>query len=51
VWLTSVPRRWQPAQHEFDHLDGVLFVDHLSRLKRDFLLRKFRKSRREKDTD
>ncbi len=35
------------AQHEIDHLDGILFIDHLSRLKRDFLIRKFRKARRE----
>jgi peptide deformylase len=30
-------------QHEIDHLNGVLFVDHLSTLKRDMLLRKVRK--------
>lgn len=30
-------------QHEIDHLDGVLFVDHLSTLKRDMLLRKLKK--------
>jgi peptide deformylase len=35
------------AQHEIDHLDGVLFIDHLSRLKRDVLVRKFRKARRD----
>lgn len=34
------------VQHEIDHLDGVLFIDHLSRLKRDFLIRKYRKARR-----
>lgn len=34
-------------QHEMDHLDGVLFIDHLSRLKRDMLLRKLAKMRRE----
>jgi peptide deformylase len=39
------------AQHELDHLDGVLFVDHLSRLKRDFLIRKYRKLRREEDAE
>ena len=33
-------------QHEIDHLDGVLFVDHLSRMKRDMILRKFDKRRR-----
>jgi peptide deformylase len=35
-------------QHEIDHLEGVLFIDHLSRLKRDMLLRKLAKARREK---
>ena len=34
-------------QHEMDHLDGVLFIDHLSRLKRDMLLRKLAKQRKE----
>lgn len=35
-------------QHEMDHLEGVLFVDHLSRLKRDMLLKKLEKARRQK---
>jgi peptide deformylase len=35
------------AQHEIDHLNGVLFIDRLSRLKRDVLVRKFRKARRD----
>src|SRR5579871_5007913 len=30
-------------QHEIDHLDGILFIDRLSRLKRDFVLRKIKK--------
>jgi peptide deformylase len=30
-------------QHELDHLDGVLFVDHISALKRNMLLRKLAK--------
>jgi peptide deformylase len=30
-------------QHEIDHLDGVLFIDRLSPLKRNMLLRKYRK--------
>jgi peptide deformylase len=30
-------------QHEIDHLDGILFVDHLSPLKRDLFQRKYRK--------
>jgi peptide deformylase len=36
-------------QHEIDHLNGVLFIDHISKLKRDMVLRKFRKMAREKD--
>lgn len=35
-------------QHEIDHLDGVLFIDHISKLKRDIVLRKFKKLAREK---
>ena len=31
-------------QHEIDHLNGVLFIDHISRLKRDRIMRKFRKN-------
>ena len=34
-------------QHEMDHLNGVLFIDHLSRLKRDMILRKLAKLRKE----
>ena len=30
-------------QHEIDHLNGVLFIDHISRLKRDRVVRKFKK--------
>jgi peptide deformylase len=30
-------------QHELDHLDGVLYIDYLSRLKRDRVLKKFQK--------
>ena len=30
-------------QHEIDHLDGILFIDRLSPLKRNMLLRKYRK--------
>ena len=33
-------------QHEMDHLNGVLFFDHLSRLKRDMLLKKLAKARK-----
>ncbi len=35
-------------QHEIDHLNGVLFVDHLSALKRNMLLRKLAKEQKEK---
>ncbi|MBI1361622.1 MAG: peptide deformylase [Alphaproteobacteria bacterium] len=33
-------------QHEMDHLDGTLFIDHLSRLKRQFAINKVKKARR-----
>ena len=33
-------------QHEMDHLEGVLFIDHLSRLKRDMILKKLAKARK-----
>ncbi len=33
-------------QHEIDHLNGVLFVDHLSKLKRDRVIKKFAKAAR-----
>ena len=35
-------------QHEMDHLDGILFVDHISSLKRGIILRKLAKSKRAK---
>ena len=31
------------VQHEIDHLDGVLFIDHISKLKRDMVVKKFTK--------
>jgi peptide deformylase len=31
-------------QHEIDHLNGVLFIDHLSKLKRDRVIKKFTKA-------
>jgi peptide deformylase len=34
-------------QHEMDHLDGILFIDHLSRLKREMILKKLAKQRKE----
>jgi peptide deformylase len=37
-------------QHEMDHLEGVLFIDHLSRLKRSIALRKLQKAKRLQQT-
>ncbi len=34
-------------QHEYDHLDGILFVDHISVLRRGIILRKMRKTKRQ----
>lgn len=36
-------------QHEIDHLDGVLFIDHLSKLKRDRCIKKFAKQAKERE--
>lgn len=36
-------------QHEIDHLNGVLFIDHLSKLKRDRILKGLKKAKREAD--
>jgi peptide deformylase len=33
-------------QHEMDHLDGILFIDHLTSLKRNMILRKLLKARK-----
>jgi peptide deformylase len=38
-------------QHELDHLDGVLFVDHISALKRNMLLRKLAKELKGRQRD
>ena len=37
------------VQHEIDHLNGILFVDHISRIKRDMILRKVKKQLRENE--
>jgi peptide deformylase len=42
--LTDLTAR--AVQHEIDHLDGVLFLDHLSPLKRHMLLKKWKKMRK-----
>src|SRR6516165_10093964 len=39
IWSTLV-------QHEIDHLNGVLFIEYLSRLKRDMIVKKFTKQKR-----
>ncbi|HEY4987467.1 MAG TPA: peptide deformylase [Bradyrhizobium sp.] len=36
-------------QHEMDHLEGILFIDHLSKLKRSMALRKLQKAKRLRD--
>lgn len=41
--------RARAIQHEMDHLDGVLFIDHLSPLKRRLLLNKWRRLRKGKE--
>ncbi len=38
-------------QHEIDHLDGILFVDHISALKRNMILRKLLKARKAKSSE
>lgn len=39
------------VQHELDHLNGVLFIDHLSRLKRERIIKKFAKAARREQQD
>jgi peptide deformylase len=39
------------VQHEIDHLNGVLFIDHLSKLKRDRVVTKFKKAARREVKD
>src|SRR6185312_11499983 len=39
------------VQHEIDHLDGILFIDHISSLKRSMILRKLLKARKEKERE
>jgi len=39
----------QCIQHEIDHLNGVLFIDHVSKLKRDMIVKKVEKAQRQKD--
>lgn len=57
-WLDEAGRRQEGEfdglmavclQHEVDHLNGVLFIDHLSRLKRDMVVKKVLKARKERE--
>jgi peptide deformylase len=36
-------------QHEIDHINGVLFIDHISKLKRDMIMKKFKKAQKRGD--
>ncbi len=38
-------------QHEIDHLDGVLFIDHISKLKRDRVTKKFIKQAKQRESE
>ena len=38
------------VQHEIDHLNGVLFIDYISKLKRDRIIKKFTKAKRMAET-
>lgn len=48
VRMEVLDHRARAVQHEMDHLDGVLFIDHLSPLKRRMLLRRWEKQRKGK---
>lgn len=48
VMMEVLDHRARAVQHEIDHLDGVLFIDHLSPLKRRMLLRRWEKQRKGK---
>lgn len=39
------------VQHEVDHLNGILFIDYLSKLKRDRVIKKYTKLARQKDDE
>jgi peptide deformylase len=46
--LTATGYKARAIQHEVDHLDGVLFLDHLSAVKRGLLMSKWKRSRKDK---
>ena len=47
--LEADGRRAVILQHEIDHLNGILFIDHISQLKRDMYKRRLRKMQRDAD--
>ena len=64
VWVRALGRDGKPfeivaegnllavaLQHEFDHLQGTLFVDHLSSLKRELIKRRMKKLKEERGTE
>jgi peptide deformylase len=64
VWVRALGRDGKPfeivaegdllaiaLQHEHDHLQGTLFVDHLSSLKRELIRRRMKKLKEERDTE
>ncbi|HEU4384339.1 MAG TPA: peptide deformylase [Anaeromyxobacteraceae bacterium] len=63
VWVRALDRSGAPfelecqdllaiaVQHEIDHVDGVLFVDHLSSLKREVIRRRMKKLKAERTTE
>ena len=34
-------------QHEIDHLNGILFIDYLSKIKKDMIIKKLKKNKKE----
>ncbi|MFN2570457.1 MAG: peptide deformylase [Gemmatimonadales bacterium] len=44
--ITAQGYKARAIQHEIDHLDGILFLDHLSAVKRSLLVAKWKKSRK-----
>ncbi|UCD24844.1 MAG: peptide deformylase [Gemmatimonadota bacterium] len=48
IQLEASDLRARAIQHEIDHLDGILFLDHLSPLKRRMLMKKWKKLRKGK---
>ncbi|MFN4091251.1 MAG: peptide deformylase, partial [Alphaproteobacteria bacterium] len=47
--LAAEGLRARCIQHEIDHLDGILFIDHISALRRNMMLRRLAKSLRDKE--